>query len=35
MFGIFPVVLQVIGLISGFIGLILYIIDYDKKGGEK
>lgn len=35
MFGIIPIVLQVIGIISGFIGLMLYIVDYDRKEKRK
>ena len=35
MFGIIPVILQTIGLISGAALLILYVIDYDKKDGEQ
>lgn len=35
MFGIIPIVLQTIAIISGAILLILYVIDYDKKDGEK
>lgn len=35
MFGIIPIVLQAIAIISGAALLILYIIDYDKKDGKQ